>query len=170
MRTLKVELAERSYPIHIGTGLLAQSELIAKHLPQKRVAVITNTTLRGLYVEAQRRNDPAAARRFAEEAAKSAPGASWASQAVLEDKAGAGDWAAALDLLERMKGSLDRATYRRQRAVLLTARAMSLENSDRDVARVLAVEATKLAPDLVPAATLAATSPNRSRSLLSRTS
>ena len=112
--------------------------------------------LRGLYVEAQRRNDTAAARRFAEEAAKSAQGASWASQAVLEDKAGAGDWVAALDLLERMKASLDRATYRRQRAVLLTARAMSLENSDRDVARVLAVEATKLAPDLVPAATLAA--------------
>ncbi len=112
--------------------------------------------LRGLYVEAQRRNDTAAARLFAEEAAKSAPGGSWASQAVLEDKAGAGDWVAALDLLERMKGSLDRATYRRQRAVLLTARAMSLENSDRDVARVLAVEATKLAPDLVPAAVLAA--------------
>jgi HemY protein len=33
---------------------------------------------------------------------------------------------------------------------------MALESSDRDVARVLAVEATKLAPDLVPAATLAA--------------
>lgn len=112
--------------------------------------------LRGLYVEAQRRNDTAAARQFAEEAAKSAPGGSWASQAVLEDKAGAGDWVAALDLLERMKGSLDRATYRRKRAVLLTARAMALESSDRDVARVLAVEATKLAPDLVPAATLAA--------------
>ena len=112
--------------------------------------------LRGLYVEAQRRNDATAARRFAEEAAKSATGVSWASQAVLEDKAGAGDWVAALDLLERMKGSLDRATYRRQRAVLLTARAMALENGDRDVARVLAVEATKLAPDLVPAAILAA--------------
>ena len=51
MRTLKVELAERSYPIHIGTGLLARPELIAEHLPQKRVAVITNTTLRALYLE-----------------------------------------------------------------------------------------------------------------------
>ena len=28
MRTLKVELAERSYPIHIGAGLLARAELI----------------------------------------------------------------------------------------------------------------------------------------------
>jgi HemY protein len=110
--------------------------------------------LRGLYVEAQRRNDTAAARRFAEEAASSAPGASWASQAVLEDKSAAGDWIAALDLLERMRGSLDKATYRRQRAVLLTARALTLENSDRDAARVLAIEAAKLAPDLVPAVAL----------------
>src|SRR5205085_3482006 len=40
--------------------------------------------LRGLYVEAQRRNDPAAARLVAEEAAKDAPALAWAGQAVLE--------------------------------------------------------------------------------------
>jgi HemY protein len=39
--------------------------------------------------------------------------------------------------------------------VLLTARALSLETTDRDTARSLALEAVKLAPDLVPAAALA---------------
>ncbi|MDB5905499.1 MAG: hypothetical protein JWM26_4377, partial [Betaproteobacteria bacterium] len=36
MRTLNVELAERSYPIHIGSGLIDQSGLITAHLKQKR--------------------------------------------------------------------------------------------------------------------------------------
>jgi len=29
-------LAERSYPIHIGSGLLKQPELLRAHLPHKR--------------------------------------------------------------------------------------------------------------------------------------
>ena len=40
--------------------------------------------LRGLFVEAQRRNDLIAARLFAEQAAKDAPALAWAGQAVLE--------------------------------------------------------------------------------------
>src|SRR5438270_691600 len=55
----------------------------------------------------------------------------------------------------RRSGMLDRATFRRQRAVLLTARALAVEEQNRDAARTIAVEATKLVPDLVPAATLA---------------
>jgi 3-dehydroquinate synthase len=51
MRTLNVELAERSYPIHIGSGLLVRAELIASHLKQKRAAVVTNTTLEKLYLQ-----------------------------------------------------------------------------------------------------------------------
>jgi HemY protein len=39
--------------------------------------------------------------------------------------------------------------------VLLTARALSLEHSDRDNAKIFALEAVKLAPDFVPAAALA---------------
>ena len=39
--------------------------------------------------------------------------------------------------------------------MLLTARALAVEEEKRDVARALAIEATKLAPDLVPAAELA---------------
>jgi 3-dehydroquinate synthase len=51
MRTLEVDLEDRSYPIHIGAGLLAQPGLIASKLPQKRVAVITNETVAPLYLE-----------------------------------------------------------------------------------------------------------------------
>jgi 3-dehydroquinate synthase len=51
MRTLNVELAERSYPIHIGSGLLVGAELIASHLKQKRAAVVTNTTVEKLYLQ-----------------------------------------------------------------------------------------------------------------------
>ena len=113
--------------------------------------------LRGLYVEAQRRNDSVAARLFAETAAKDAPALTWAGQAVLEFRCAAGDWDGALAILEghRKSGMLDRAAYRRRRAVLLTARALAAEEHDRDAARSLAVDATKLAPELVPAAALA---------------
>jgi HemY protein len=112
--------------------------------------------LHGLYIEAQRRDDLAAARAYAEEAARSAPALGWAGQAVLEFRCASGDWAGALAMLERNKGGLDKASYRRQRAVLLTARALAAEESDRDNALAFAREAVKLAPTLVPAAAFAA--------------
>jgi HemY protein len=111
--------------------------------------------LRGLYIEAQRRNDAATARRVAEEAAKASPGLTWAGQAVLDDRCVATDWDGALQALEHMKSALNKNDYRRKRAVLLTARALALDDSDRDAARTAVLEAVKLAPDLVPAAALA---------------
>ena len=111
--------------------------------------------LRGLYIEAQRRGDVQAARLYAEEAAKDVRGVNWASQAVLDSRCAAEDWVGALEVLEQMRRGLDKATYRRKRAVLLTARALALADSDRDVSRALAREAVKLAPSLVPAAALA---------------
>jgi len=50
MQTLHVDLGDRSYPIHIGSGLLGQPELILPHLPQKRVMVVTNTVVAPLYL------------------------------------------------------------------------------------------------------------------------
>src|SRR5262249_53367976 len=50
---------------------------------------------------------------------------------------------------------IDKRTFRRQRAVLITAQAQSAVESDRERAIALAREAAKLAPDLVPAAALA---------------
>jgi len=111
--------------------------------------------LRGLYIEAQRRNDVAAARRVAGEAAKIAPALAWAGQAVLDDRCAATDWEGALRSLDHMKGALEKTDYRRKRAVLLTARALALQDIDRDAARAAVLEAVKLAPDLVPAAAFA---------------
>ncbi len=111
--------------------------------------------LRGLYVEAQRRGDVEGARLAAELAAKAAPNLSWAGQAVLDDRCAANDWAGALAALDRMKGGMPKDEHHRKRAVLLTARAQALADIERDTARNLALEAVKLAPDLVPAASLA---------------
>src|SRR5262249_56551812 len=57
--------------------------------------------LHGLFVEAQRRHDHAAALGYAEEAAKHASVPVWAGQAALEFRCAAGDWSGALDRLER---------------------------------------------------------------------
>ena len=113
--------------------------------------------LRGLYIEAQRRKDVAAARAYAEQAANAAPALGWAGQAVLEFRCASGDWAAALSALDRNSrfGLIDKTDYRRQRAVLLTARALAAADGDRDRARSLVLDALKLAPALVPAAELA---------------
>ncbi len=111
--------------------------------------------LRGLYIEAQRRDDAQAARLVAEEAGKATPAPAWAGQAVLDYRCAAADWAGALAALDAMKGALEKADYRRKRAVLLTARALALQEIDRDAARAAVLEAVKLAPDLVPAAALA---------------
>ena len=114
--------------------------------------------LRGLFVEAQRRDDAYAAVALAEEALKSAPASAWASHAVLGFRCSKGDWDGALTILENnlAAGLIDPAPYKRQRGVLLTARALDLETTDRDKSRASVTEAVKLAPTLVPAATLAA--------------
>jgi 3-dehydroquinate synthase len=52
MQTLTVDLNERTYPIHIGTGLLTDAELILPHLARKQVAIVTNTTVAPLYLDA----------------------------------------------------------------------------------------------------------------------
>lgn len=51
MQTLNVSLAERSYSIHIGSGLLNRADLLLPHLGSRRAAVITNTTVGPLYLE-----------------------------------------------------------------------------------------------------------------------
>ena len=113
--------------------------------------------LRGLFIEAQRADDPVAAVMIAEEALKLSPSSTWASHAVLGFRCAKGDWAGALKILDNnhRAGLIDKATYRRQRGVLLTARALELEKVDRDLSRESVMEAVKLAPTLVPAAVLA---------------
>lgn len=114
--------------------------------------------LRGLFIEAQRNDDPYTAVAMAEEALKIAPGSAWASHAALGFRCAKGDWDGALKILENnlAAGLIDPAPYKRQRGVLLIARALELEHRNRDASRISAMEAVKLAPTLVPAAVLAA--------------
>ncbi len=54
-QTVHVDLAERSYDVEIGPGLLAQSgERIAPLIKRKRVAVLTDETVAGLHLDALR--------------------------------------------------------------------------------------------------------------------
>lgn len=49
MERINVDLAERSYPISIGAGLLSDPALFSSLKPQQKVVVISNTTVAPLY-------------------------------------------------------------------------------------------------------------------------
>ncbi len=49
MITVTVDLGERTYPIHIGTGLIGQTALFAPHIRGASVTIVTNTTVDPLY-------------------------------------------------------------------------------------------------------------------------
>ena len=50
-RTLRVDLAERSYPIHIGEGVIDRPQLFAPHVRGRRAALVTNETVGPLYAD-----------------------------------------------------------------------------------------------------------------------
>jgi HemY protein len=113
---------------------------------------------RGLFLEARRRGDNEAARSFAAAADSEKPGLNWAGSALLEYQAADGEWAEALTTLTSLTaaGAIVGDRANRLNAVLRVARAMELEDRDPTAARDLALEAHRLAPELVPAAVLAA--------------
>ena len=76
---LTVELAERSYPIHIGPGLLAAPGLYAPHVAKRMAAVVTNATVAALYAQPV-------------EAALAAAGARATLRIVLPDGEAFKDW------------------------------------------------------------------------------
>ena len=51
MKELNVSLAERSYPLYIGHGLLGQAQLLISHISGREVMVVTNTTVAPLYLD-----------------------------------------------------------------------------------------------------------------------
>ena len=51
MQQLTVDLGDRSYPIHIGSGLLGQIDLLAPHIAGRQVCVVTDDTVAPLYLE-----------------------------------------------------------------------------------------------------------------------
>ncbi|MCU0759530.1 MAG: 3-dehydroquinate synthase [Steroidobacteraceae bacterium] len=67
MQQLNVELGERSYPILIGHGLLAQPSRVAPLVGTRDVAIVTNTVVGPLYLDALREAiDRSASRRVVE--------------------------------------------------------------------------------------------------------
>lgn len=51
MKTLHVELGDRSYPIYIGSKLLEQPRLYKEHIKSKQVLIVTNETVAPLYLD-----------------------------------------------------------------------------------------------------------------------
>ncbi len=54
-RSLQVALGERSYPIHIGAGLLGDADWLAPYLAGRQVMIVTNETVAPLYLATLRR-------------------------------------------------------------------------------------------------------------------
>lgn len=110
--------------------------------------------LRGLYLEAQRMGETEAVTQYAEKAAQEAPQLAWATNATLKARSQNGDWDRAIAMIEtrRSQKQIDKPEAARKRAVLLTAKAMTLLATEPKEARNLALEAVSDAPDLVPAA------------------
>ena len=51
MKTINVNLNERSYPIYIGEGVLSDEKLFSEHLDSKQALVVTNELIAPLYLE-----------------------------------------------------------------------------------------------------------------------
>jgi HemY protein len=107
--------------------------------------------LRGLFMEAQRAGHAQDAFRYAEETATIAPATAWAAEALMEHHAKAGNWHKALSTLERSNSAFERSERKRLRAVLLTGAALAYGDCSPEETMEAAREASKLAPELVPA-------------------
>jgi len=114
--------------------------------------------LRGLFLEAEREGEHEAARQFAGRALKANPKLGWSADALFDLQCKKKDWAGALETLAqtRRNGLIEKPAADRRRAVLLAGQAQDAEESEPDKALTLAMEAHALAPDLVPAAAVAA--------------
>ncbi len=114
--------------------------------------------LRGLFLEAEREGATEAARQFADKALRSNPKLAWSSDALFDLQCKQKDWAGALDTLAlgKRNGLVEKTPADRRRALLLAAQAQDAEDNDADKALSLALESNGLAPDLVPAAAVAA--------------
>lgn len=113
--------------------------------------------LRGLFLEAQRENEKVAARQYAERALRLNAKLDWPVEALFDIQCRDGDWQGALATLDvaRRQHLIEKPLANRRRAVLLTAMAQQCEDATPQKALEMALEAHRLAPDLVPAAAIA---------------
>ncbi|MGJ0392898.1 MAG: heme biosynthesis protein HemY [Methylocystis sp.] len=113
--------------------------------------------LRGLHIEAKRREDAEAAAHFANAAHEIAP-LPWAGSAVLEHLAATGEWEKAREALEKSVNAkaIDLPAAQKLRAVIETAMAMRKESEHPHEALHLSRQALKRRPGFEPAAATAA--------------
>lgn len=113
--------------------------------------------LRGLYMLALQQNEIEAAAQYAARAVQRRPDLSWAVLGLFDLQCKKRMWRAALETLKVAtdKKHVHSKLAKRQRAVLLTALALELEDSQMDEALNFASEASRLAPSLIPASVVA---------------
>lgn len=151
---------------HAAQLLEARSDLALGDMQSAREhyrALISNkktavAALAGLYEQARTQGRTDAALSFAQKAVALAPQTRWASDAVLDDLTRHGRWE---DALARVAGETavtrdEKMTKRRKQAVLETALAREIADTNPLVALDHALVALKLVPDFVPAALIAA--------------
>jgi len=113
--------------------------------------------LRGLHIEAKRRDDAEAAHHFAKTAHEIAP-LPWAGEAVLAHHTALGEWDRARAVIEESfkAKAIDYETAQRLRAVIETALATEKQRDDPNEALQLAKLALKRRPNFIPAAVISA--------------
>ncbi|CAN0419811.1 unnamed protein product, partial [Scytosiphon promiscuus] len=106
---------------------------------------------------ALQQNEVEAAEQYAERAVQRRPDLAWAVLALIDLRAKRRAWRQTLEVLSIAKdhNHIPSKDVKRKRAVLLTALAMELEDSQMDEALSSAVEAVRLAPALIPASVVA---------------
>jgi len=151
---------------HAAQLLEARSDLALGDMQSAREhyrALITNkktavAALAGLYEQARTQGRTDAALNFAQKAVALAPQTRWASDAVLDDLTRRGQWENALRRVaeETAITREEKMIKRRKQAVLETALARELADTDPLGALDHALVALKLVPDFVPSALIAA--------------
>lgn len=110
--------------------------------------------LRGAATAASERGDQATAEARAREALELRSEADWPFNSLFDIQVSRGEWAKALDTLAlgEKRGLVEEPNLKRRRAVLHTARALSLPVADKPAAQKALAEAIRSAPDFPPAA------------------
>jgi HemY protein len=151
---------------HAAQLLEARSDLALGDMQSAREhyrALISNkktavAALAGLYEQARTQGRTDAALNFAQKAVALAPQTRWASDAVLDDLTRHAKWEDALGRIasEAAVTREEKMVKRRKQAVLETALAREIADTNPLVALDHALVALKLVPDFVPAALIAA--------------
>lgn len=136
-------------------GELKQARLQYREMIEDPKTAIA--ALSGLYEQARQQKREDAALQFAQKAASLSPKLSWAQKAIFAHLAKQGDYEDALAQLDNIPFErADRDSQKRLDAVLRTALAKELEETDPQRAITFANEALKKQPEFVPASLIAA--------------